>query len=981
MLDYARRVAGYIEVYEKDALIYIRGINTEALKHGILRNWRTSKIASNMFVYSKGSAIAIPAFFGIELSYILKELAEQKVAGLSRRVIERILYELNTKTWLGRIEAPVQPWMDYKAAEAFIWPLLPHQVQFLKTYETSSVQYGLKGMLLHGAPGSGKTLTNIAFALAVKATKVLIISPALALTNVWVDTLVNKMKTPRSHYVSNVDGENLKPNEMFHIFSYERLEYAINLLDKWNLDKENIVIILDESHNFNRLEAQRTERFITLCHKSKSKHIIWASGTPIKALGTETVPILRTIDPLFTPNVEVAYRKLFGRDATRALDILSHRLGLVRYIVPKTTVRPDKPIEEIMSIRLPNGSDYTLEKIGKDMGDYIQERMAVLTEQRPIVAKEFFETLDHYRLTKLNNPNDPEFQTYLRAVKTLYKSDKFQRGDAPLAVLTNKYEKEKILPTLVDGKARQKFISDKAIVKYPDLKARGECLGLILTKARINCNVDMINAINFNELIDTALKKTIFFTSYVKVADACVARLNTLKYKPLVVYGDTNKDLTNIIGKFTNDPTINPLVATFQSLSTAVPITIANHVVMLNNPWRVHDREQAISRADRLGQDQQVYVTDIILDTGTVPNISSRSLDVMEWSKQQVAKIMGSDADLAVSLEDDAVSQSVETEIVETIIEECEETLMSQMQTQDQPLPLIDVNQPLPTASFEQLHTTVSIEMSNPIATITNFTLKKFGEFIAGFKKESDTNLRQLAGIGSTDSASSIDFVNAIKTKQVSYSDIGPVKVFVPANLAPNAKMLAYSEFIQLSLSRAAGIVLYSGEECLNTLNTYLGNPDKLKDVLTPIKTTEHAHTRVEQLADLNKMWAKLSNGKTNNPTERPFNQAYARLEDYVQLQNGIETVMVKRALLVAKLPEFNRKVTEIKEVSDRLLYLLSSNPEKYTMGSVAGQRLVELLYVFAKEVEFVGATIYTTDTYLKAVRDTSFKLDRIIKN
>jgi hypothetical protein len=48
-----------------------------------------------------------------------------------------------------------------------------------------------------------------------------------------------------------------------------------------------------------------------------------------------------------------------------------------------------------------------------------------------------------------------------------------------------------------------------------------------------------------------------------------------------------------------------------------------------------------VARCKRLGQDEDVYVYDIVLDTGEAPNISSRTIDIMTWSRSQVDEILG----------------------------------------------------------------------------------------------------------------------------------------------------------------------------------------------------------------------------------------------------------------------------------------------------------------------------------------------------
>lgn len=111
--------------------------------------------------------------------------------------------------------------------------------------------------------------------------------------------------------------------------------------------------------------------------------------------------------------------------------------------------------------------------------------------------------------------------------------------------------------------------------------------------------------------------------------------------KPLVVYGKTNNNLPSIISSFEEDSTLNPLIATYKSLSTAVPIVCANVVVLLDSPFRDHIVQQSISRLHRIGQKLQVYVYTCSLDTGDEPNISTRSFEILASVQKAVEEIIG----------------------------------------------------------------------------------------------------------------------------------------------------------------------------------------------------------------------------------------------------------------------------------------------------------------------------------------------------
>ena len=74
---------------------------------------------------------------------------------------------------------------------------------------------------------------------------------------------------------------------------------------------------------------------------------------------------------------------------------------------------------------------------------------------------------------------------------------------------------------------KEKFIHSKTLVKYLKLKVRGECLGRILGRKRINAFRDLVKYINFEPFIETTEKKTVIFTTYKEVIEETLDKLLT----------------------------------------------------------------------------------------------------------------------------------------------------------------------------------------------------------------------------------------------------------------------------------------------------------------------------------------------------------------------------------------------------------------------------------------------------------------------
>jgi hypothetical protein len=652
MLSHVRRLVGTIMVLERGGVITVSGLPTNSLMRDIQKLWSTTRITKHMFLTVDRSELSFYSFFALDVEYILQQLIDDGLGYTSIVVLEALVAELHTHTWLANISKSQIPHLDYSKLSEIRFTLLDHQTGFLNYYQQVKGQYGLCGTLLTAAAGGGKTVSGISIAVTACADVVIIVAPMNSVNDVWAKTLSKDMAVPQTIWVAQ--HRNPVPEGCrWFIYHYEALDQAI--VHAHTLTHQRVVVILDESHNFNDIKSLRTQQFLELCTLSNPTDVVLASGTPIKAMGAEAIPLIRTVDPLFTPEVEVQFRKIWGANAERAYDILSNRLGIISYRVPKGRFMKDKPVELTLKVSWQGCEKYTLENLGRLMREYIVERTAYYQQHRR-AYEDFYERCMAIHAVKCTHPAQQQalrqYRTYVATMQSGF--DARTMGD--MATWCNTYEKTQILPNLPPA-LRSQFKDTKSVIKYVALKIRGECLGLILSKERAMCHVDMVQYLDLASIIDNSEKKTLIFTSYVSVVDEVYQRLTKQQYAPVRIYGDTNSQLSTILHGLEKDPDCNPAIATYHSLSTAVPCLWANTLVMLNSPFRAHEREQAIARAWRIGQDTTVYVISVVLDTGEEPNISTRSGDILEWSRSQVNQIMGVDADpaadeAAIALED-----------------------------------------------------------------------------------------------------------------------------------------------------------------------------------------------------------------------------------------------------------------------------------------------------------------------------------------
>lgn len=545
--------------------------------------------------------------------------------------------------------------------------LFEHQDKFIDNCLFKSKLMDLRGYLLDAGPGLGKTINSIALMELLGADKIIVVCPKKAVIDVWEETINRIYSKPQTYNLSidSVKGgkvklANFSLDGKFMVCHFEALDKLVASLR--NIPNARYTVVLDEAHGMNSYKSQRSTLFRELNKIVNPYFCLWMSGTPLKALGSETMTMFETIDKLFTPEVVKSFTSVFGISGVYAASVMANRLQLV-----KATIKAQgSGVEQFTyqsKVVLPDAWKYTLTTIREEMKKYIKERTAFYNEFREEYIEEYFEGIEEFK-ANLGSNFDSKMQIALD--EYLAKTKELHNGYNPTSpvhkqyIIDCNYFEDKVIIPILSNKTKKIFRKAKSVYKYVELTIIGETLGNVIGRKRTECNKAIVEAMaksftvvneesketyetNLGEVIRDAEAKTLIFTDYVDVLKRCNEILTEEGFHPITIFGETTTTigLPNQVKQFRENSKINPLITTFKTLSEAMPLTEANTVIFLNLPFRSGTYDQAVKRANRIGQTKDVHLYEVTLDTGGEENISTRNLDILKWSEEQVSILMG----------------------------------------------------------------------------------------------------------------------------------------------------------------------------------------------------------------------------------------------------------------------------------------------------------------------------------------------------
>lgn len=630
-------------VEELNSQIHIRGLVDRRFLYDLKNYYGNSRIArlfSEKIFSILANTVVTPIFFALEVYFICQELYSKT----HRQKYAIIMEELRTHTWLHFLfkETVDNPTADLSLLRDFQYSLKPYQLEFLKDYESKKSKLQLHGYILAYEQGLGKTLTSVALMHCMKKDLVIVIAPKSSLRTVWKNELEAYFKEKPEVFVFG--DKILKPNTRYVVVNYENIDKIIPIISK--LKFFNLGIIVDESHNFKTFGNKRVSDLVDLQKNSHCKDLLLMSGTPIKALGAELIPALTLLDPKFDESAMEVFKSVFGVNVPVALSIVKHRMGfmMIRKLKSEVLNLPEKKYKEI-KISIPNSQIYTIPVVKEKLAIFMKGRMEFYLKDIDQYRDRFFEILDYFRK---NNPrHEFELDRYMRFVQFLKRAQ--HHGLKELTdkekEFIRKFEKNVLEPSL-PSEMKKEFRKIKSVVKYVYLKVMGETMGE-LQHLRRDMYAEIIkkSADIFSQVIKESIKKTVMFTTYVDVLVMANEEIKKRKFNPIIVYGQNVSERDGLVKAFKEEPDKNPLIATIQTLSTAVTLVEANTVIFINSPWRSVDKAQAEDRVHRIGQDTEVFIYTVVLDTGKDKNLSTRLEEIVEWSKEMFEAMVGEGTD------------------------------------------------------------------------------------------------------------------------------------------------------------------------------------------------------------------------------------------------------------------------------------------------------------------------------------------------
>lgn len=567
--------------------------------------------------------LKFPIFFALEIAMIFEDLGDYYNVPYYFKIAKLI----RTKTWVSHLEESIEDIpVKLDKLNSIRYTLKPYQKDFVEMYPTLKNRFGLNGYLLSFDQGLGKTLTSIALAESLNKKQIVIVCPNSLKEN-WAYEIKeyfykydNDKLWSEEVYVHGSKKYNLTKNTKYIIVNLEAIPAIYDIVNK----KKDTMLIIDEMHNVRNMNGKRTKELLELRSMFNNIDVLPMSGTPIKALPNEIIPTLMLIDPLFTEEVAKIYDKCFNVDGIGTKNIVNSRFGIIMHRKTKKEVLalPEKVISSI-SFKVPNSSRYLSSQVKEDVNEIFSMLYNKELDRSQELQVNFINMVKKY--SKAPNKDLTNYLNYVKKPNAEYHEIDLKKY--------GEFTKLYVIPNIYSPVDIKKFKDAETAYLRMKERAMGKAIGQVLHPRRKEMFIQLYenNKDHIIEMINNATKKTVIFSTLLEVVDYISKDLEKQGVGNVKIVGGSG-DRMDKIQTFKNNEDVQVLIATSQTLSTGVTLTEANQMFFFGTPWRSADYNQCCDRIYRIGQNTDVHIYNVLLDTGGELNLSTRMNDILQWS-------------------------------------------------------------------------------------------------------------------------------------------------------------------------------------------------------------------------------------------------------------------------------------------------------------------------------------------------------------
>lgn len=626
-----------------DNKIIIRGLYSSTLDEDIRRIYRVDPNEAKLFfaisksgLLFKKSAMVFHKYFALEMYSVFEKLYD-----LTGRTMYKMTMDLlKEEPQVGNYFKPILelPAEVTSRLDSLSTPLFPFQRAFMQSYYNAKHKLGLHGYLLAFEQGLGKTFTAIAASYAFDMAPAIITAPKSTLDG-WKKSILNMVPGIKSEDVKLIYEYNPSTDKhpwKYMICNFERLAQALEY-SQYAVSKPNSLLI-DECHNFRYMNTKRSQMLLTVKETLGITNVIAISGTPIKALAVELIPIIRLLDPMFDETAERIFKRIYSRSNydPMAASVLKQRLQLfIERRRQEDSIKLPNRERYNVEITISNPQPFLIEQVKKDVWTYVHDHINDYKSQVD----------DNYsKLRKLVISTEKYSELVDREEYLAIVEKKIRNPMSSSGVSTNegsitinefiKHYEENILKPLDSNTYKEVLKLRRNCTSYIQI-LMGRAMGIYFIKGKINLIGLMVkeNASEVVKIIRSAIKKVIIFSTYVEPLYTVKDILEQYGIGCIVHTG--GDDIVVTRSEFQNNNDIKCLLGTTASIGTGTDGLqfIADVMIFLNQPYRSADTAQCEARIHRKGQDctVKIYFMKLITDE---PNILEQESLINQWSRE-----------------------------------------------------------------------------------------------------------------------------------------------------------------------------------------------------------------------------------------------------------------------------------------------------------------------------------------------------------